>query len=273
MNKSLSYSLSNIGVGIVNAYKLDNINSISINEKKLIEVALLSKVNIKNLNINDRNYIKSLIKLFEINLNSIEQIQKAKEKYHTPDSKYRFFEQNPDCATYSSLEKVLRNICTKFNIIYTVNVNEIPDCITNITYEITHNTIKDCVLSILSITQHIQKCNYTINVDIDQCKMNYELLITNNKGCNLSFNDYNSLLKKGYTSFALQTIYGNNASLTTDGLKLNTVLHTYDLGSELCFDNINLTGTGNPKLFLEQALEEVNIDNNLKKEIINSHVE
>lgn len=273
MNKTLLYSLSNIGVSIVNAYKLDNTNSVSINERKLIEIALLNKVNINNLNKPDRDYIKSLIKLFEINLNTIEQIEDAKKRYVTPETKYKYFEENPNCAVYTSLEKVLKSICTKFNITYTVQVNDIPDCINNITYEITHNTIKECVLSVLSITQHIQKCNYIINVDIDECKTNYELLITHNKGCNLSFNDYNSLLKKGYTSFALQTIYGNNASLTNNGLKLNTVLHTYDLSSELCFDDITLSGTGNPKLFLEEALKEVDIDINLKQEIINSHVE
>lgn len=271
MNKSLSYSLSNTGVSIVNAYKLDNTNSTSINEHRLIEIALLNKVNVNNLNKKDKIYFESLVKLFEINVNTIEQIEAAKKKYITPETKYEFFKENPNCAVYTTLEKVLKSICDKFNITYTVQVNDIPDCINNITYEITYNTVKECVLSVLSITQYIQKCNYNVTINIDECKMNYETLITNNQGCNLTFNDYNSLIKKGYTPFALQTIYGNNASLTNDGLKLNTVMHTYDLSSELCFDNITLSGTGDPKLFLAEALKDIDIDNNLKQEILNSH--
>jgi len=185
------------------------------------------------------------------------------------DDLYLFKLENSNIINYTPFEQALYSVCNKYNITYTIvnNNNKIRDCIVNLTYEVINKTIDPCVLSILSITDHIQKCDYTINISEEECIFAYNIL-KEDKTCNLTLQQYQQLLSVGWTPYSLETIYSNQYSLSEDGKILKTSLNYY-LVDDIPFDGINTADIKDERKFLELALKDVDIPSAVKNEILN----
>lgn len=170
---------------------------------------------------------------------------------------------------FTPLEQAIHNVCNKFNIIFTItSTDKEKECARLLYHEITTTGIDECVLNAISVTKHVQNCNYDINISEEECILAYNIL-TEEKGCNLSFQQYQSLLNKGFTPYTISTIYSEGYTLSPDGKSLKTLVNVYPLDL-INFSSVSLTGVGDRHAFLEEALKYINIPYTDKVEILNS---
>lgn len=198
------------------------------------------------------------------------KIYKSNSQVNTiKDDRLSLLFDDPSKGQFTPYEQAVYNVCNTFNIIYTITSTDTSKkCVEDFVFEIVNKGIDECVISAISLTEYIQNCNYSINISEEECILAYNMLLKEEENCNLSFKQYHSLIKLGWTPESILTIYSNQYTLTPDGKTINTLLTSYQL-SDLCFSD-PYTGTGNKKDFLIKALEGVDMPQNIKDEIINS---
>jgi len=260
--------------------KLSNDIDICTNDNDTIDQILCYNYSIKNTTAYKEKCTDDLDKKSKLPIKIQEDLIKFSKIYGIPvsddfcvttikDDLYLYKSQNNNIINYTPLEQALYDVCNLFNITYTV-VNDsksVRDCMINLTYEVINKTIDPCVVSILSITDYIQKCGYNINISEEECIFAYNVL-KEDQSCNLTLQQYQQLLSLGWTPYSLEMLYSNQYSLSSDGKTLKSSLNYY-LVDDIPFCGVTAEGFTNEQDFLELALKDVDIPSTVKNEILN----
>ena len=122
----------------------------------------------------------------------------------------------------------------------------------------------------LSINDQLQKCDIIKFTRTPiECEYDYNILVERWTDCNLSLEDYNRLYSKKFTFNMVDDIYraGLGLELREGEVYLRGKIGTYNL-NEVCFSGDGDIGIGSYKTFIERALEDLDVPNQIKKEIL-----
>ena len=163
--------------------------------------------------------------------------------------------------------KVSKGLCYDFGVKFKVESQDVCD---ELALDIQLKNIPCDVKMNLAINDHLQNCE-TIKFTRTpiECKYDYNILVERWTDCNLSLEDYNRLYSKKFTFNMVNDIYraGLGLELREGDVYLRGKIGTYNL-NEVCFSGDGEVGIGSYKTFIERALEDLDVSNEIKKEIL-----
>jgi len=178
-----------------------------------------------------------------------------------------FIKNNPLKVTLPQWQMVSKGLCYDFGVKFKVESQEVCD---ELALDIKLKNIPCEVKMNLSINDQLQNCD-TIKFTRTpiECKYDYNILVERWTDCNLSLEDYNRLYSKKFTFNMVDDIYraGLGLELREGDVYLRGKIGTYNL-NEVCFSGDGELGIGSYKTFIERALEDLDVPNEIKKEIL-----
>ena len=182
-------------------------------------------------------------------------------------NKEQWEELNPDCINRKQWERIAYKICNKYKL--DISTEKI-ETICNIAFDITKNIVDCKLLSVLSVHQKLCELNITLEVSKESCKIQHNLLVEKYPTCDITLKDYITLTKCNYSFDIISEVYNNNCKIEINksSILLITPSCSYDLNKDLKFANVIAKNDADCKK-LEIILEEYNINNNIKKQILN----
>lgn len=178
-----------------------------------------------------------------------------------------FIKNNPLKVTLPQWQMVSKGLCYDFGVKFKVESQDVCD---ELALDIKLKNIPCDVKMNLAINEHLQNCE-TIKFTRTpiECKYDYNILVERWTDCNLSLEDYNRLYSKKFTFNMVDDIYraGLGLELREGDVYLRGKIGTYNL-NEVCFSGDGELGIGSYKTFIERALEDLDVPNEIKKEIL-----
>lgn len=179
-----------------------------------------------------------------------------------------FIKNNPLKVTLPQWQMVSKGLCYDFGVKFKVESQEVCD---ELALDIQLKNIPCEVKMNLSINDQLQKCDIIKFTRTPiECEYDYNILVERWTDCNLSLEDYNRLYSKKFTFNMVDDIYraGLGLELREGDVYLRGKIGTYNL-NEVCFSGDGDIGIGSYKTFIERALEDLDVPNEIKKEILN----
>jgi hypothetical protein len=178
-----------------------------------------------------------------------------------------FIKNNPLKVTLPQWQMVSRGLCYDFGVKFKVESQDVCD---ELALDIKLKNIPCDVKMNLAINEHLQNCDIIKFTRTPiECKYDYNILVERWTDCNLSLEDYNRLYSKKFTFNMVDDIYraGLGLELREGDVYLRGKIGTYNL-NEVCFSGDGEIGIGSYKTFIERALEDLDVPNEIKKEIL-----
>lgn len=183
------------------------------------------------------------------------------------DDSDNFIRNNPGKVSLKDWQKISRGICAYHGITFSAETSTKCD---NLALEIQLETIPCEVLSAISVIEYIRGCEtgYTVTRTDSKCKLDWGLMMEI-ENCDISFKDYSTIVDLGYTFDVIKEIYSNGLALEIKDGKINLrgKIDTFEIEEDICFDSVNMTGISDRKLFLDKVLADLNISQEIKKEL------
>lgn len=253
--------LNKISVLSRKIYQSLRLGNICCNDEALI-LLMLKNAKLDCFNKEELNRYKDIVKKYTFDCTV--QVNRV-----TVDStnKEIWEENNPDCISRKTWERIAYKICNKYQI--DISVEKI-DKACDIAFEITKNTVHCDVLTLISIQQKLCDLDIKIESNKQQCNIDYKLLIEKHPTCQLSKKEYITLIESGYSFEIISGLYNNKVSLEVDSkgkVTLISPISKYNLPEDLKFKEIVLDSNKN-LLLPKKILEGYNINKTIKKQIL-----
>lgn len=186
------------------------------------------------------------------------------------DKSIEYFKKNPSCCTYDKWKKIALGICEEVGL--SIIVEEQKRC--DIAFELNIETIPTKCLAPLFIVERLEKCD-----DIDfkiiartkeQCEIDFKLLLEQVSNCDLSFEQYYKLNKKGLSFDALREIYNSALAVRLHNGKVQLIgkINTYEVGKDIKFDsNISIREIDSRLEYLNKITEDLNLPKDIIEEL------
>lgn len=212
-----------------------------------------------------------LIKVFE----TIERLEKCKiaATHVQIETDEEWVKRNLLCASREDWEMYASALCALLKIEFSLQKDEDTKC--NIAFEITKSQqFCDFIIS-LAVVEAACKMGLQFDVEKQQCKIEWELLLEKNPTCNLELKTYISCKEQGITYDLIQLLIDAGLDIqSVDGeLFILGLLQNYKLNS-LSFSGIPARTEEtesfykDPKAFVEKYLREYHLSELTIKKII-----
>lgn len=253
-------------------YKLSKLSKLNYNNLKYklpndplkdISLMLLNYANLDCLNISEKRKYEDIVEKF-----TFDCISPEPEILVDSTFKEDWEIANPNCVNRKRWEKIAYKICAKYNLV--VDINKI-EAVCSLAFDIVKNTIHCDVLTSISIQQKMCDLNLEVNRSKAECDVDYKLLIEKHPNCNLTKREYIYLVENNYSFEIISNTYEHDLKFEVDSkgnIKLISPTYSYILPSELRFKDVVVNKNSNSLILLDKQLKEYNINNNIKKLIL-----